>query len=185
MLKRKYGDHANWKRVLEKEYTSLFFDDNQFRGHITLLKVHEVSEASYYHYGEKRVCIVDNGYSWLQHFPEGQHYSVTTMFDSEGTIVQWYIDICLQNGVENDVPWMEDLFLDIVVLPTGEVIQKDADELEEAFSAGIINEVLYKLAWNEADRINDLIRNHTFDILGKSKEHFPILQNQLQSLKES
>lgn len=185
MLKRKYGDHANWKRVLKKEYTSLFFDEDQFRGNVTLLKVHQVSEASYYHYGEKSVCIVDNGYSWLQHFPDGQHYSVTTMFDSEGTLVQWYIDICFQNGIENDVPWMDDLFLDIVVLPTGEVIQKDADELEDAYSAGIINETLYKLAWNEADRINNLIRNHNFDILGKSKEHFITLQQQLLSFKES
>lgn len=29
-------------------------------------------------------------------------------------------------------PWMDDLFLDFIVLPSGGIIEKDADELEEA-----------------------------------------------------
>ncbi|WP_240620320.1 hypothetical protein [Peribacillus acanthi] len=30
----------------------------------------------------------------------------------------------LFNGIENGIPWWDDLFLDIVLLPTGEVIEK-------------------------------------------------------------
>lgn len=185
MLKRKYGNHANWKRVLQKEYTALYIEGDEFKGHVTLLHIQEVTAPSSYRYGEKTVCIVDNGYSWLQHFPIDQRYSLTTVFDAGGILVQWYIDICLQTGIENDVPWMDDLYLDIVILPTGEVFQKDADELEEALSSGLISESLYELAWAEADRINDLIQNHNFDILEKSKEHFLILQSQLRDSKEN
>lgn len=32
-----------------------------------------------------------------------QHHSVTTMFDDKGQIVQWYIDICLANGVSENL----------------------------------------------------------------------------------
>lgn len=62
------------------------------------------------------------------------------MFDNKGNIVQWYIDICLKNGLDRNIPWLDDLFLDIILLPSEEVIQKDADELEEAYLNGIIEE---------------------------------------------
>ena len=55
------------------------------------------------------------------------------MFNEKVTIIQWYIDICIQNGVENGRPFWDDLYLDLIVLPYGEMIQKDADELEEAW----------------------------------------------------
>lgn len=100
--------------------------------YITLLNTIKVTEPLSVNYGERKVCIVDDGYMWLQQFPLEKNHSVTRMFDANGDIVQWYIDICLRNGVENNVPWMDDLFLDIVVLPNGEIIEKDADELEEA-----------------------------------------------------
>ena len=73
------------------------------------------------------MCIVDDGYMWLQHFPKGQNCTVTTMFDADGEVIQWYIDICNEIGTENNVPWWDDLFLDIIVLPTGEIIRQDED----------------------------------------------------------
>ncbi|MCJ7839793.1 DUF402 domain-containing protein [Lederbergia sp. NSJ-179] len=171
MLKRKYGDRTGWKRILDREFRQMFLDTEEFTGNITLLKIHKVIEPSFVQYRDKRVCIVDDGYYWLQHFPKDQHYSVTTMFDARGKIIQWYIDICKENGIENDRPWMDDLFLDIVVLPTGEMFLKDADELEEALEKGMIDGKLYQMAWKEANQLSDLIRNEQFSLLGLSKEH--------------
>jgi predicted RNA-binding protein associated with RNAse of E/G family len=175
LLERKYGDRSNWKRVIKREYTQSFLDTEEFKGYITLLKVHRVSEPLFVQYGEKRVCIVDDGYIWLQHFPSEKRYSLTTMFDSNGEIVQWYIVICLRNGFENNIPWLDDLFLDIVVLPTGEVIQLDGDELEEALKTGIINKTLYKTACYEADKINSLIKSSEFELMNLSKVHKELL----------
>jgi uncharacterized protein len=92
-------------------------------------------------------------YMWLQQFPIEKNHSVTTMFDARGEIVQWYIDICFRNGIENDIPWMDDLFLDIVLLPSGEIIEKDADEIEDALTKGTIDKPLYDLAWNEVENL--------------------------------
>lgn len=50
-------------------------------------------------YDTRDVCIVDDGYLLLQQFPFNKNHSVTTMFDAKGNIVQWYIDICLENGM--------------------------------------------------------------------------------------
>ncbi len=180
MLKRKFGDRSEWKRVVKRKYSQSFIETNEFKGYITLLNTIKVTEPLSVSYGEENVCIVDDGYMWLQQFPLEKNHSVTTMFNANGEIVQWYIDICLRNGVENDIPWMDDLFLDLVVLPTGEVIEKDADELEDALTKGIIDHSLYDLAWNELKNILSLISTDRFNLLKLSNYHKEILSKTLQ-----
>lgn len=159
MLKRKYGDRTDWKRILKRKYAQTFLDTKEFKGYLTLLHIIKVTESLSIRYGKSEICIVDDDYMWLQQFPLEKKHSVTTMFDANGEIVQWYIDICLKNGLDRNVPWMDDLFLDIVLLPSGEVIQKDDDELEEAYLNGIIDKSLYNLAWDEANNLTRLINN--------------------------
>jgi uncharacterized protein len=180
-LKRKYGDRADWIRVVQREFIQDYFDEGSFKGYVTLLKVNKVTEPLELQYGDNNVCIVDDGYAWLQHFPEGARHSVTTMYNAAGEIVQWYIDICYRNGIENDRAWMDDLFLDIIILPTGEVLQKDADELKLALSSGTITEDLYKIAISEADAIKRQIEANEFDLLHLSKVHKEYLERKMNS----
>lgn len=180
-MKRKYGDRSDWKRVLDREYVQSYLETDNFKGYLSLLKITKVNEPLYVKYADENICIVNDGYLWLQQFPSDKHHSVTTMFDEKGQIVQWYIDICATNGVsEDNVPWMDDLFLDIVVLPSGEVIQKDSEELNEALLNGIIDRSLYDLANQEASMINSLIKDKNFLLLHLSKEHKDILLPMLQ-----
>ncbi len=179
MLKRKYGNRPDWKRIKEKKYSQLYLETAEFQGYITLLHTIKVTEPLFVKYGEKNVCIVDDGYMWLQQFPLGKNHLVTTTFDEKGNVIQWYIDICSRTGVENGIPWMEDLFLDIVVLPSGEIIELDLDEFEDAFSKGIINQSLYDLAWKEMKLLRNLIRNGRFDLLKLSNIHKEMLVKSL------
>lgn len=175
MVTRRYADRKDWRRVIERGYCQTYLEIEGFTGYVSLLKVLKVTEPLYVTYNDKRICIVDDGYSWLQHFPLNEHHSVTTMFDAEGKIVQWYIDICHENGIENDIPWMEDLYLDIVILPTGDVIQLDVDELEEALVSGELNRDLYNIAWNEANKLKYLISRKEFDLINYSQGHKNLL----------
>ena len=180
MLKRKYGNRLGWKRVTDRKYIQSFIDTEVFKGYVTLLKINKVTAPLFVQYDKEKVCIVDNGYVWVQHFPNNERYSLTTMFDASGEIVQWYIDICYQNGIENNVPWMDDLFLDIIVLPSGDVIQKDIEELEEALSKGVIDVFLYKMARDEANNILYLIQNRKFNVLKMAKDHKEFLLKMLK-----
>lgn len=175
MLKRRHGDRSEWKRIIKRQYSQKYIDRDGFKGYVTLLNIHKVTEPLTVHYEGKSVCIVDDGYMWLQHFPSNEHYSLTTMFDANGEVVQWYVDITNENGLENDLPYMDDLFLDIIVLSSGEVIQKDADELEEALISGMINQAQYQLAWAEAEKINQQIKNNDFPLMELAKSHLRIL----------
>lgn len=181
MLKRKFGNRSDWKRLLDKDVIHTTFDTEDFKGTVSLVKINKVTSPLNVQYEHKQICIAGDGYIWLQHFPTKEHYSLTTMFDAEGEIVQWYIDICLENGIENDVPWMDDLFLDIIIFPTGEVILKDVDELSEALSQGVIDERLYQLAWNEKNKIEGLIKQGKFNILNLARTHKDYLLTKMSS----
>lgn len=171
IIKRKYGNHSGWKRILQKNYTQIYVDSKEYRGYVTLLNVEKVTQSLWTKHGEQEICIIDDGYAWLQHFPENKHHSITTIFDQNGNIVQWYIDICLANGIEKDIPYMDDLFLDIIILPSGLVIEKDKDEIEQALSLGIISQELYELAWKEFDNLLNQIRRKEFLYLHLSQLH--------------
>ncbi|MDQ0879213.1 hypothetical protein [Peribacillus sp. V2I11] len=75
---------------------------------------------------------------------------------------------------------MDNLFLEIILLPSGEVIQKDADEHEEAFFNGIIDKSLYDSAWDEVNIITKLINNRSFELLDLSHYHMEFLVNVLK-----
>ena len=171
MLKRKYGERPDWSRISKKKYAQTYLETDEFKGYITLLHMVQLTEPLFVQYDKKEVCVANEGYSWLQQFPADQHHSVTTMFNEEGNVIQWYIDICLRNGCEDGKPWMDDLYLDIILFPTGEIIIKDTDELEDAYKSGIIHKELYDLAWKEVNRINRMLCTGDFPLVQLASEH--------------
>lgn len=132
----------------------------------------QIREPLWIRAGDDSTCIVNTGYSWLQHFPLGEHFAITTMFDERAKIIQWYIDICLRQGVtENNIPWFDDLFLDVVFTPNGDVRLLDADELDDAFNAGEISRSEYDLALGESERIMAQIKQGTFVFFDLCERH--------------
>ncbi len=147
MVRRKFADRADWRRVTRRRFSVSQRDTPGFTGYLTLLCIDEVLEPLYLVEGVLRVCVADRGFSWLQHFPVGTSYTLTTMFDARGSVVQWYIDICRGHGVdERRIPWFDDLYLDIVVTPEGRVQVLDAEELDEALHIGAISQEAYEFA---------------------------------------
>lgn len=93
------------------------------------------------------MCIKNNNYFWLELFPKDDNYIITIMFDDHSNIIQWYIDISKSVCIDSDVPYQDDLYLDIVITPDGKKYILDIDELEEALSRGIISKKEYDFAF--------------------------------------
>lgn len=178
MLKRVDGRRGAWKRVTDRAYSQCWLNAKEFTGHLALIELIKVTEKLTVKYEEKEICIAADGYSWLQHFPEGKFYTVTTMMDENGEILQWYIDICHEIGLEENIPWMDDLFLDIVVLPAGNVYLLDEEELEDAHNTGIITREMYNLARNQASELMGAIQAGSFPLLNLAKEHAEIVKRE-------
>ncbi|MFC4409123.1 DUF402 domain-containing protein [Chungangia koreensis] len=182
MVTMKYGSRSDWKRILERRYIESFVEEKSFKGHLTLLQMLKVTEPLHVTYGNTSLCIVDDGYYWMQYFPEKGHYSVTTMLDSEGHIIQWYIDICLRVGYNPDKgPWLDDLILDIVVLPDGQLIELDVDEFMIAKSENLLSESEVELATHEFNRLIEEISQQRFSLLTETARHFEELKKKLTS----
>jgi len=171
-VKRKYSDRANWRRVTDKKFQVRTVHEPDFHGYVVLYQIRQVRDPLWKEYEGKRYCVADAGYEWLQHFPKGAHYVMTTMYDDKGQVVQWYIDICKVQGLtDRGVPWFDDLYLDVVILPGGQLYLLDEEELEDAYKRGLISKEDFDMAWAEATKIMDLYKQGNFTLLQLSGQH--------------
>lgn len=159
-MKRKYLDRSDWRRILNKSLKITYVKENDFEGYISAFYIHKVRKPLIRKIGEKTVCLADDGYIWMQHLPSNDNYALTTMYDQYGNIVQWYFDIIKGSGVNKDgVPFYDDLYLDVVALPTSEVMLIDEDELQEALDTGDITKQDYDMAYEKANEVMRKITN--------------------------
>lgn len=159
MVKRKYANRPNWKRIKEKIF--LLKTSDQFEGTIVYLGFKQVSSPLWKRYSERLVKILDTNYWWVHFFPTNQHYTITAMIDEKGYLVQLYFDICKTHGLkENGIPWYDDLYLDVVVLPDGKTELLDSNELINAYKNGYISLMDYEKAQHTALILLENINQH-------------------------
>lgn len=171
-MNRTYADRPNWSRITEKRFNFDYIDDGDFRGFLSIICIDKVREPLVLDTLEDKLCLVDDGYIWIQHFPIDSNYALTTMFNKEQEVVEWYFDICNGNKVNDlGIPYYDDLYLDVVVLPSGEIKLLDEDELNDAFKNNEISKEEYDLAHYEAEKLIDIIKSEKF-ILIKNTEHY-------------
>lgn len=163
-MKRKFIDRDDWKRVLKKRYVQKYFDREGFKGYVSALYIEKVKQPLIKHMLGRDYCIADAGYIWLQHLPIDKNYAITTMYDSDDKIVQWYFDIIKANGVIDGRPYFDDLYLDVVLLPNGQVLLLDEDELLAALSSADIDKNDYDMAYKEAKAIVNYVSSHVKEV---------------------
>ncbi|WP_442600754.1 DUF402 domain-containing protein [Paenibacillus sp. KN14-4R] len=174
-MKRKLADRPYWSRILKKEYKQVYINDISFCGYITSLAL---NEPLYVKYDTEELCIVDEGYLWVMHFPDGMNYTITTTIDKQGRIVQWYFDVVQSQGINEDgIPYIDDLYLDLVYLPDGRIFILDEDELEEALSKGLIKQSEYESAYQTLNEIINSLKTNTNSIINNILNHLELLEN--------
>lgn len=153
-MKRKHSNRADWLRLIKKEFTLEYIKNNEFDGYVSIIEIEKVREPLIKDMLGRKVLVVDDGYTWLQHVPVNKHYALTTMYNAKKEIVLWYFDITKQNGTdEKGIPYFDDLYLDVIVLPSSEVLLLDEDELETALQKEDISESDYAMAYREAKTV--------------------------------
>ncbi|WP_274361435.1 DUF402 domain-containing protein [Paenibacillus thermotolerans] len=178
-MKNKYADRPGWRRILQKQYRQTFVDDRGFRGYVTMLSLQRVKEPLVVSYGEREICIADDGYVWLMFFPEGEPYSATVMIGRDGKVVQWYFDIIKSQGLTNGgIPYIEDLYLDVVLLPNGEIYVLDEDELNEALERRQITDADYERSHAATSSLTDALRCGANPIVNQTLVFYEIILNE-------
>lgn len=147
-----------------KTFTSKIIrvEETDIVGYASLLKIDEVNQP--FLVGEKgaEICLADNGYSEIDFSPDNENWKLSAIYDSHGNIVEWYFDITRKNAIDEDGnPYCDDLYLDAALMPNGQILIFDEDELRNALSNGSINQDEFDMAYRV---LNEIIENHIIDL---------------------
>lgn len=148
-MKRRYAyspDDTGTEYVLKR------IDKDYFKGYVCKLKMIDIKPLIV-KLNNEDLCLRDNGYTWYEVYPDNENYAITIMYDTKNTLVQWYFDISKNIGVENGIPYEDDLYLDLVIGPNGESSVLDEDELKEALDNNVITKEDYNFAYEVLNKL--------------------------------
>lgn len=147
-MKIKYANNPNPKNILENKFKSIEVKDEYFEGYISLVCVTKAKKGySVPRYGGREQKIFDNNHKWVMLHPKNKNYMVTAMYDENLNFIEFYIDMIEKVGVTQEgIPYMHDLFLDVVITCDREVYVLDQEELYEALKNKDITAKQYQKA---------------------------------------
>ncbi len=155
-MKRCRLSYDEWKCIISKEMSGKRVKTDFFEGYLGLIKILRVSEVQKWKIRGEELVVCDKGIKWLTILPQHEFYCITAMMDEKGQILVWYIDMIARQGEDADgMPWFDDLYLDLVVYPDGEIFVDDRDELDEALRQKDITQEQYELALRTADELRE------------------------------
>lgn len=153
-MKRRYANKV------KGEYSQKRVDEEFFKGYVAFVKIKDVQNPLIVNDGEKDVCIKDNDYKWIEVYPDNEHYAVTIMFDNNDNLIEWYFDIAKEIGIENNIPYEDDLYVDIVITPNGRKEILDEEELMDALNNNEITQKDVELVYETVKLIEDKFVNN-------------------------
>ena len=165
-MKVKYIDESISKKVSYDKFIYEKINNDFFKGYIGLIDIGNISIDDYYVPRENREddCIVSSNYKYLRIFLEDKNYAIIAVYSDNLEFIEFYIDVV--NGVKIDskknLPYIEDLYLDIVYTYKDEIIILDEDELENAYLNMEINKDTYDNVLQIKDEILDFLDNKEY-----------------------
>ena len=177
-MKLKYADYPNWDRVNRKGYINKYFNNEEFTGNISLLTAEDVKEKLIVIKDNEEFVLVDNKFKWLEIYPENnKNIAVSVAIDDKDKILEWYFDIAKDTLItEKGVPYIKDLYLDVVLYPSGEIEMLDKDELQEALDNEDITKEDFNLAYKVANELIQEIDGRVEEIKNFTNKYYELFK---------
>ena len=156
-LKKRYADKTIGNRVVDTDLKVKSMDDEFFKGDVYF---YNFKNVKYKMTIPNWYSILDSNYKWIEFYDYSSRVKLTAMYDDSNKIIQWYFDIAREIGKDNGIPYEDDMYLDVVVTPSGDVILLDEDELKEAFDRKEMTKDEYDEAYKIAYDLMEKIKNN-------------------------
>ena len=151
-LKKRFVTNPNNREIVQNgDFKIKSFNNSDFKGDIALINFNKMYKP--YMIEGTNLCMANDNYKWLEFYDYNKKYRLTAMYNEKNEIFEWYFDIAREIGKENEIPYEDDLYLDVVVTPTGKIILLDEDELKDAYERLEVNQVDYDMAYTEAKNL--------------------------------
>ena len=147
-MKRRYANEVDGIYVQKR------IDSKYLTGYACFIKIKNVTKPLVIGNGVEEICIKNENYEWIEVYPDNSNYALTIMFDDNENLIEWYFDIAKKVGIENGVPYEDDLYLDMVITPQGSKLILDEDELQEALNRGEITKEDATLAYKTLEGLD-------------------------------
>lgn len=176
-MKREFADLRYIKDIVKSEFKTKYIEDSTFKGYITLVNIKEVAKS--WRVDTEKRCILDKGYNWFAMYPVDKNFSITAMYDENYEIKEWYFDICKQNGIEDGIPFEDDLYLDVVIVPDGRINILDEDELLDAEKNGLITAQDVELAYKTKGEIIKTFGNNIKELEKLTNKYLTLIKEKM------
>ncbi len=182
-MRQKFIDKVYMREVLDKVW--YLEKDEELRGYIALKYVKEMSKPLTSFCNGKKYVGLDKGYSILEYVPLDRNYNCRVFFDNFNRPLCFYFDINNGSGIENDIPWYDDLYLDVTmecpaITEIGHYIRLDDEiELKMAKKEGKINEETYNMAYQVAIDLMQELREKRNDIVARCESDLSRIKTKL------
>lgn len=179
-MKRRFANQV------EGDYYQYRLVSKYFTGYVCLIKLKNIQTPLIVNNEAETICIKNNNYEWFELYPDNGKYVLTIMFDDNNNLIEWYFDISKNIGLENGIPYEDDLYLDMIITPKGEAVVLDEDELLNAQKNGDITkddvDYAYRtLKFLKEKYVNDFASLRAFT--SELKEKFDIQKNKNMEAK--
>ena len=156
-MRRKLISKTYLKDVEEYEL-NIYFDKEEY--YLSVKKFINVKNPFII---ESGLYLIDNGYYIVEVIPEKENYIMRVYFNEKKERIEYYFDITLENGLdkESNIPYYDDLYLDITVNIEGKLKVLDEDELIEALDKKEISKEEFDLANKTKELLLDSIKNES------------------------
>lgn len=162
-LSKRFATAEQRKEIKEKEYKIIDIKNKNFKGNVCLINIKKAEQLTYKE-EEYEVTHIKDNYKWLEFYDYDSKICLTAFYNENNQIIEWYFDIARNIGIENSIPYEDDLYLDVVALPNGSIHLLDEDELKNAVERGEITEKEYKEAYQLAYDLIEKIKGKTNEL---------------------
>lgn len=166
----KYADFL-MEHVEEKKFKTMYIDEVDYKGYLSQIHIIKANHPKRPD-DEDYIETAGSGCKWLEFYPENSNIAMTVGYDKDNNILDWYFDVINKVGIENNNPYFEDLYLDVLMFPNNEIKILDEDELEEALSQGDITKEQFNLAHNEVKKLIKRIDGKVKELIKFSNKYF-------------
>ena len=157
--KKKFIANTYMREAIDYEIITIKEDDL----FITIKKYNSMTDDFILNNQEgEPIKYISKGYYVVELTPLKENYNIRFYVDTNKNIVDYYIDITLENGVEYKMPYYIDLYLDITHYPGTDTVEfYDEDELQAALDEGLIDQKDYDMAYKVGNKLLKEIKNKT------------------------
>lgn len=141
------------------DYSIKTVEDVENNCYITVKKINHTEEPYIEGHTGENICLIGDGYYVLEYLTKNENYGVRVFLNESKEVLEYYIDIVENVGVEDSFPFYMDLYLDITIesVVNNKVLVLDEDELVDALNENKVNNEQFALAHEVKQRILDEI----------------------------